>query len=167
MDGEGPPQECSLPLIPAPSGPPRSCPSSAGQTPSQGPQKNRQEPFKPPSRCNAPSLGFPNTNSDLSLVLIGHRRWWLGSLGSETRILRFPFHFISLPPGQAFDFVLPLGKLPESLELPGEAQKLPKGVCSEITQLRNNYCVGLNWECGRRGDGKEPVSPEYPSPTEL
>lgn len=64
---------------------------------------------------------------------------------------------------QAFDFVLPLGKLPESLELPGEAQRLPKGVCSEITQFRNNYCVGLSWECGRRGDGKELVSPEYTS----
>ena len=75
----------------------------------------------------------------------------------------FPFHLISLPPAQAFNFVLPLGKLPESLEFPGEAQKLPKGVCSEITQLRNNYCVGPNRECGRRGDEKELVSPACPS----
>lgn len=65
---------------------------------------------------------------------------------------------------QALDFVLPQGKLPESLELPGKAQRLPKGVCSEITQLRNNYCVGLSWECGRRGDGKELVSPRVRTP---
>lgn len=96
-------------------------------------------------------------------MLIGHGRWYLRSLGWETRTPRFPFPLINLPPVQAFDFVLPLGKLPESLELPQEAQKLPKGVCSEITQLRNNYCVGLIRECGRRGGGKELVSPEYSS----
>lgn len=67
---------------------------------------------------------------------------------------RFPFHFIRLPPVQAFDFVLPLGKLPESLKLPGEAQRLPKGGCSEITQFRNNYCVGPSWECGEEETGR-------------
>lgn len=33
LNGEGPSQECSLPLIPAPSWPPQPCPSSTGHTP--------------------------------------------------------------------------------------------------------------------------------------
>lgn len=61
-----------------------------------------------------PSQGLPSTYSHLSPspVLAQHSRWQLKPLGWETRAPRFPFPLINLPPLQASDFVLPLGKLP-------------------------------------------------------
>lgn len=71
LNGEGPSQECSLPLILAPSWPPQPCPSSTGHTLFTA--TSLQSLL---SGSSAPSLGLPSTNPDLSPspVLIGHSR---------------------------------------------------------------------------------------------
>ena len=109
--GRGPLRNAASHSFLPPAGPPQPCPSLAGHT-----------PFTVASRRIGTSLrgatplsqGLPSTYSDLSPlpVLTQRSRWQLKSLGRETRIPRFPFSLINLPPLQAFDFLLPLGKLP-------------------------------------------------------